>query len=135
MKIKLIISTIVLLSNGLIAQVPNELLKALHQVESSGRYGAIIGDGGRALGPFQIHKGYWQDATDYDKSIKGKYSDCADYDYSVKVINAYIKRYAKSAVATRNFEKIARIHNGGPLGYTNKNTLKYWKKVEVAMGK
>lgn len=112
------------------AAVPENLLKAIHQVETSGRLGAIIGDNGKALGPFQIHKAYWIDATQFDKSIKGSYSDCADYAYSVKIVNAYMSRYAGKHIASNNFEAIARIHNGGLNGYKNNSTINYWQKVK-----
>ena len=105
----------------------NELFHALHMVETGGRLGPIKGDGGRALGPLQIHKVYWQDAN-----VSGKYEDCADLEYSKKVVRAYMARYAVQRrlgrVATA--EDIARIHNGGPNGYKRKATLGYWRKVK-----
>lgn len=112
------------------AEVSAPLLKAIHQVETGGRLGAIKGDNGAALGPFQIHKAYWIDATQYDKKIGGSYSNCADYAYSVKIVNAYMSRYAKKYIDANNSEAIARIHNGGLNGYKNTNTLIYWSKVK-----
>lgn len=112
------------------AEVPAPLLKALHKVETGGKLGAIKGDDGAALGPFQIHKAYWKDATEFDKKIGGSYSDCADYNYSVKIVNAYMSRYAKKYISNGNFEAIARIHNGGPNGHNISATLGYWQKVK-----
>ena len=127
---KNIISLFLLVSTLQAAEVPVPLLKAIHQVETSGRFGAIKGDNGAALGPFQIHKAYWIDATQHDKSIGGSYSNCADYAYSVKIVNAYMSRYAKKYLDANNSEAIARIHNGGLNGYKNTNTLGYWNKVK-----
>ena len=47
----------------------DELVKAIHKVESGGRVGKILGDNGRALGPLQIHYANWKDAISFDKSI------------------------------------------------------------------
>ena len=104
-----------------------ELVDAIHQVESSGSTKTnIVGDGGKAIGPLQIHKAAWIDATQYDKSIKGSYQDCYKLDYSKKVFFAYIKRYGKG----KSIEQQARIWNGGPKGHLKPATIKYWNKVK-----
>lgn len=115
-----------------------QILEAIREVETGGKPNrgvGVTGDNGKALGPFQIHKIYWQDAVDYDKSIGGNYEDCLnDYDYSVRIIRAYMKRYSKGKELT--YEQIARYHNGGPAIYKKKgtpawdNTTKYWNKVK-----
>lgn len=127
---KIILSLLLITSVAKGAEVPPNLLNAIHQVETGGRLGAIKGDSGAALGPFQIHKAYWQDATQYNKSIGGSYSNCADYAYSVRVVNAYMNRYAKKHLDSNNFEAIARIHNGGLNGHNKSATLGYWQKVK-----
>ena len=104
-----------------------ELVKAIHKVESGGRTdGKIIGDNGRAIGPLQIHYSNWKDATDFDKSIRGKYSDCHDLDYSCKIFFAYLNKYAKG----KDAEDRARVWNGGPRGAEKSVTKAYWKKVK-----
>jgi len=102
-----------------------EFLRALHQVEASGRFGPIVGDNGQALGPFQIHRAYWQAS-----GVAGTYEQCADYDYSVKVVTGYLTRYGSSFMRARAYEPLARIHNGGPRGHKKKSTKKYWLKVK-----
>jgi hypothetical protein len=104
-----------------------QLVKAIHKVESGGRVGKILGDSGRALGPLQIHYSNWKDAISFDKTIGGKYSDCQDLSYSIKVFNAYTKKYADGKSA----EEKARIWNGGPLGHKKSATKDYWKKVKA----
>lgn len=115
------------------AEIPDKFFHALHQVEASGKFGAIKGDSGKALGPFQIHKVYWVDAISFDKTIGGKYEDCADYNYSLKIVKSYLQRYAKEAVRLGDAEKLARIHNGGPQGHKKSATKNYWQKVEKVL--
>lgn len=103
-----------------------ELAKAIHQVESSGRTGIIIGDNGKAIGPLQIHYSNWKDAVDFDKSIGGKYTDCHRLDYSYKIFDAYLRRYGKNKSAKAR----AKIWNGGPNGEEKSSTDKYWIKVK-----
>lgn len=105
----------------------DELVKAIHKVESGGRVGKILGDSGRALGPLQIHYANWKDATSFDKSIGGTYSDCQDLNYSIKIFNAYMKKYADG----KDTEDKARIWNGGPQGHKKSVTKNYWKAVKA----
>jgi hypothetical protein len=102
-----------------------KLVKAIHMVETSGRLGPIRGDNGRALGPLQIHRDYWQDS-----GVAGKYEDCAKLDYSIKVVKAYMQRYAPQAVARKDYDTLARLHNAGPRALKNKKiALDYSKRV------
>ena len=112
--------------------VNTHLIKAIHQVETSGRLGPIKGDGGAALGPLQIHKAYHADS-----GIPGPYSQCSDYNYSVRVFKAYMARYAtKKRLGREPTEQdMARIHNGGPNGYKRNSTLSYWSKVKKELNK
>jgi len=117
------------------AALDTNFVKAIHQVESSGKIGPIKGDKGKALGPLQIHYSYWKDATDFDKSIGGKYEDVAKLDYSVKVMASYLQRYCPKAVSSNNFEILARTHNGGLKGPDKVATINYWKKVKTELDK
>ena len=105
------------------------LLNAMYVVESnSGKN--LVGDGGRAIGPYQIWREYWQDAVEHDPSIGGSYRDCMDKAYSERIIRAYWARYAPKGATV---EQLARIHNGGPRGHRLSGTLKYWRKIVKAM--
>jgi len=106
------------------AAPPPSFFRALHVVETSGRTGAILGDGGKALGPLQIHKAYHSDA-----SIGGDYSRCADLDYSKRVVTAYLQRYAPEAWAKGDVVTLARVHQGGPRGASKQATVSYGDKV------
>jgi len=103
-----------------------DLVSAVHLVESGGRIGAVRGDGGKALGPLQIHYATWKDAVQHDKTIKGSYRDCSKLDYSKKIFFAYLNKYASG----KTLEQKARIWNGGPAGDTKPATKKYWNKVK-----
>lgn len=98
----------------------------LIKVESGGKTNSI-GDNGKAIGPAQIHKVYWQDATSFDKSIGGKYEDCFRLDYSKKIVRAYMNRYCKNGT----WEEMARCHNSG-WNWRNKYSLtnSYWRKFQ-----
>ena len=106
------------------AAPPPSFFRALHIVETSGRTGAILGDGGAALGPLQIHRGYHQDSR-----VAGDYSRVADLDYSKRVVTAYLQRYAPQAWAAGDVTTLARIHNGGPRGHLKPATKAYGDKV------
>jgi hypothetical protein len=114
------------------------ILPALAKVESSNNPKAV-GDGGKAIGIYQIHWAYWKDATDHDKSIGGSYRDCFDPVYAEKIVRAYLARYAPK---NATLEQLARIHNGGGMILKKqhstkendkkawKNTTAYWNKVK-----
>lgn len=107
-----------------------KFIKALHMQEASGRMNPPDGDNGKAIGPFQIWEEYWMDAVDFDPSIGGKYENCRDYNYARKVVDAYLRRYGKKFIEQGNWEALARIHNGGPIGYKKASTLGYWRSMK-----
>jgi len=110
------------------AAPPESFWRALHQVETSGRHGAILGDNGKSLGPLQISRAYWQDAR-----VAGSYEQVTDLAYARRVATAYLKRYAPAAWESGDVETLARVHNGGPAGARKPATLPYADKVRRAM--
>jgi hypothetical protein len=106
-----------------------EILRAICEVESRSRDDCPDGDGGRAIGPFQIHRRYWLDAVESDPSIGGRYEDCRDRAYAEKVVTAFLKRHAPEAWLAADAEALARTHNGGPKGASKAATAPYWRKV------
>lgn len=103
------------------------LFDALRQVETGGYAPGEepAGDGGRSIGPYQIQRPYW-----FDSGVPGEYRDVRDAAYAERVIIAYWKRYCPGALAERDHQTLARVHNGGPRGHRKGATLKYWRKVE-----
>ena len=110
------------------AAPPASFFRALHQVETSGRTGAILGDSGKALGPLQIHRAYWADS-----GVAGRYEDCAGLAYSQRVVAAYLKRHAPLAWAKGDVTTLAKVHNGGPKGASKPATIAYAQRVRRAM--
>jgi hypothetical protein len=108
------------------AAPPASFFRALHIAETSGRTGPILGDGGKALGPLQIHRAYHADSR-----VAGDYSRVADLDYSKRVATAYLKRHAPEAWAKGDVETLARVHNGGPRGHLKPATKSYGVRVKA----
>jgi len=112
----------------------NRILQAIQQVETGGCKDPsnAVGDGGKAIGAFQIHRAYWQDAVEFDKSIGGVYADCKRVEYAQKIVRAYLTRYCK----VWTDETVARIHNGGGSILKRQGTKAwaattvYWNKVQ-----
>jgi len=111
---------------------PEKLLDAIEIKESSGRGAATPdGDDGAAIGSFQIHRAYWTDAM---KAL-GKnwpYSDARIPWKARAATRAYIRHYARAA-RRPDLEAMARIHNGGPVGYRKPVTVQYWREVRAIM--
>jgi hypothetical protein len=106
----------------------DELLDAIRKVESGGLKDGgrkATGDGGKAIGPYQIHRAYWEDSK-----VPGKHDDCREPDYARKVVLAYWKRYAPKSLEAVDAQSLARVHNGGPDGAKQDCTLPFWRKVE-----
>jgi len=108
------------------AAPPASFFRALHIAETSGKRGPIIGDGGKALGPLQIHRSYHADSR-----VAGDYSRVADLAYSKRVATAYLKHHAPEAWAKGDVETLARVHNGGPCGHLKPATKSYAAKVKA----
>jgi hypothetical protein len=121
-------STLLLLALAATAHAapPASFFRALHIVETSGRTGPIVGDGGKALGPLQIHRAYHADSR-----VAGDYSRVADLAYSKRVATAYLKRHAPEAWAKGDVETLARVHNGGPRGHLKSATKSYGVRVKA----
>jgi hypothetical protein len=110
------------------AAPPESFWRALHQVETSSRTGAVLGDNGKSLGPLQISRAYHADSR-----VAGNYEQVADLAYARRVATAYLKRYAPAAWEAGDVETLARVHNGGPAGARKTATLHYAEKVRRAM--
>ena len=109
-----------------------KFVAALHQVETSGKTGVILGDGRRSLGPLQISQAAWHDAVKFDPSIGGKYSDCKNLSYSIKILRAYLNRHNPDAVQRGDWEVCARLWNSGPMWYVKTRlTNGYWAQVRT----
>ena len=128
----------------------DDLLDAIEWVESRGNASAI-GDNGRAVGAYQIHKiyvddvnrilkGWKQQIGDQIKEAGGKglggwfvpytYDDRRNRILSRDMTRVYLTYYSPS---NDNLEQMARIHNGGPNGWEKDSTKPYWLKVKARL--
>ena len=98
----------------------------------------VVGDDGHALGSCQIWEAYWIDA----RMDTGTHRLCLESKvYSAEVVRRYMLRYSKKCAnwllqgvgTLADVERIARIHNGGPKGYSRIATRKFWHKVEIRL--
>lgn len=108
----------------------SDYLAALQQVETGGQPNCgrdSVGDGGRALGPLQIWRAYWQDS-----GVPGRYEQVKDRAYARRVVVAYARRYEAKALRRGDWESLARLHNAGP-NWRRVNNKAYWKRVQAAM--
>ena len=110
-------------NNSISSRDLERLLDAIAQVESN-NYSRAVGDGGCALGKYQIHKAYWKDGIRI-LGVKWSYRDASDPQKARQVVRAYLGHYGKG----KTLIQIARIHNGGPRGYRKKATLSYGRKI------
>jgi hypothetical protein len=112
-----------LLTAAIVCQITfPQFFSALHEVETP--QGIIISSK-EYVGGYEISWAYW-----YDSGVPGQWADCVDDKYSERVMIAYWHRYAKEALENKDFEVLARIHNGGPNGANKESTIKYWKMVK-----
>lgn len=117
------------------AQTWDTFLDAIQAVETGSEKdpNEAVGDNGKALGAYQIHKVYWQDAVERNPELKARgYEAVKDPAYARLVIRAYMARYAPKEAS---WEVLARIHNGGPKGHRKDCTKAYWAKVQEALRK
>lgn len=108
------------------ADVNDELIKHIERVERS----STSGDGGRAVGVLQIHKGVILDVNRvYHTSYKPhhRYSRKASYEMCRLYLSHYGRVYKKSTGKEPTDSVLVRIWNGGPKGYLKQGTLDYEK--------
>ena len=101
------------------------LLHAMHWRET--QFSTIMDGEEGSLGPYQIRKLYWIDATEHRPEIGGRYEDCIGKEYSEKIIDSYWDRWAKGC---EDYEVLARKHNKGPRGEKKQSSLQYWKDIK-----
>jgi hypothetical protein len=103
----------------------SNLISALIIVESSNN-DLAIGDGGKAIGPLQIHRAV---VTDVNRITGAHYrhQDMTNRAQARAVCEAYLRHYGKG----KTTEDQARIWNAGPQGHKKKTaTEAYWAKVQ-----
>lgn len=113
----------------------NILIPILMLVESNGNPRAV-GDKGAAVGILQIHPICVKDVNRILKKKTYTLADRKDPVKSMEMCTIYLNYYGKKFLKKKdltNRERIiilARIWNGGPIGYRKKATIPYMRKVE-----
>jgi hypothetical protein len=103
----------------------SNLITALIIVESSGN-DLAIGDGGKAIGPLQIHRAVVTDVNRFT-GAHYRHQDMTNRAQARAVCEAYLKHYGRG----KTTEEQARIWNAGPQGHKKKTaTDGYWRKVQ-----
>ncbi len=129
------------------ARTFDDLLDAIEWVESKGDAN-VVGDGGKAIGSFQIHKIYVDDVNRIIckhrmRLSTFRYADRYDKDKSRIMVIIYLEEYAGGYTGEDFYtgvvlgdwqpEKMARVHNGGPDGWKKDCTTPYWEKVKARL--
>lgn len=111
------------------------LYDAIAYVESRG-IDCSVGDNGKAVGRYQLHKVYVDDVNRI-ADAQYTYADRTNPIKSLEMVKIYIGHYSDVYTMETGLpatdEIKARIHNGGPYGYRKDSTLNYWKEVKEAM--
>lgn len=135
MKKAITILAAVLAVNAVLAvEVTDQLLDAIETVESHGNTGAI-GDGGKAFGAYQLHKSY---VEDFNRFFHKSYShvDAFSRQKAREMVKLYLEKYGRAYERKTGKkatpEVLARIHNGGPVGWKKETTKPYWNKIKKA---
>ena len=110
----------------------SDFIRAIGQIESKNTDSAI-GDGGRAIGRYQIHD-ICVKASGLKDLLNYQHKDMAD---SVKaehvfwaVMGINCHTYAMKHGKYPTYDELARMWNGGPNGHNMKATLGYLKKFK-----
>jgi len=107
-------------------------IDAIWAVESSNGKDTRDGDGGKAIGPYQIHRAYWTDGTRF-LGVAWPYEAARDPIKARRVVRAYLTHYQRAYGYPATPQTYARIHNGGPKGPQRASTLNYWQRVEKTL--
>lgn len=124
------------------------LLKTIEEVETgslpeSKREG-VYGDNGNAFGPLQIHRACHTDAMErafsdtWTKRYWPPYRLVGSRVFSQVVFYLYMHRYANKELMKMDVPscvKMARVWNGGPMGYRKKATEEYGRKFLEILAK
>jgi hypothetical protein len=102
-----------------------KLFYAIGMVESGNNDNVKPGDQGKSHGRYQIQWAYWKDS-----GVPGSYRQVTNKAYAERVMIGYWKRHCPKALASCDYQTLARVHNGGPAGYRRSSTLPYWRKVQ-----
>jgi hypothetical protein len=110
-----------------------DLVYAIGVVESGWDLDAV-GDGGKAIGPLQIHRAAVEDVNG-NHHTSWTHAGCRHPLQAASIFESYMSIYARPERLGRPVtdEDRARIWNGGPNGWRKDSTRGYWAKVKVEL--
>ena len=101
------------------------LLDSIALVESDNQ-SAAVGDGGAAVGMYQLHPLYVKDVNRILGKERFTLKDRLSPVKSRLMVTIYLRHYGRG----HTLLEMARIHNGGPQGFRRAATLKYAEKIQ-----
>lgn len=105
-------------------------IAVLISVESGGN-DWVPGDKGKAVGALQIHRGVVEDVNRF-AGTRFTHRDMHRRDVAIYCATVYLTHYCTKErlghVPTA--EDFARVWNGGPDGWKEPATIRYWKRVQ-----
>lgn len=110
-----------------------QMFDALAYVESNHGKNTVsaISQRDNSIGVYQIRPIYVRDVNRILGKKKFALRDRYDKRKSEQMIKTLTTHYIKMYHLSLTAENIARIHNGGAMGWKRYGTLEYWKKVRA----
>ena len=107
----------------------DDLLDAIEQVESGGESDPdnAVGDGGKAIGAYQLHEIYVRDANRILGWYRFRYEDRRNRAKSREMTSIVIQHYGKGDIET-----MARAHKC-PTARYKESTKPYWNKIKAVL--
>lgn len=99
------------------AHVTEKFLDAVAQVESSGKPNAV-GDGGKALGMFQLHRAAWEDAAKIDRSLGDYNTGALNPETSRRAARVYFNALSARLIRAHVANSPANLYAAYNLGFT-----------------
>lgn len=107
----------------------DQILRAIRIVESCDRDNGPRGDGGKAIGPYQIHREYWVDsgrpASTWQQGASAR-------ETATPAVHDYLRRYQPEAYARADWRTLATLHHCGP-NMKHPSNAAYLRKVGKAL--
>lgn len=116
-----------------------DFLSILSLVESNNK-DLAVGDKGKSIGRFQIHRKCFIDAAKINKRINFSYESLTNKNNSEIVVVTYLSHYERTAWKNNDWEKLAKAWNAGPnwrnkKGQSKINLQNYWDRFKIYVDK
>jgi hypothetical protein len=110
--------------------VPQEARCAFFAALQTVEQGRVRSDHGKGLGPYCLHRGFWECAVKASPDLAGPgYAHCRSVLYSRLIIDAYLVHHAPKEWAAGNWEFCAMVVHRGPTGARLGRGREYARRV------